>query len=205
MLKEQSDHHELLEEFRPLNQYAFSKHQFDIWVKYQKLLDQVVGLKYFNVYGPNEAHKGSMISMIYKMYYQILEKGKVRLFKSNDPNQFADGDQCRDFIYVKDAARMTCEFLENSTCGIFNIGTGIAGTWNQLAHATFKAMGKEPKIEYVDTPPALAKQYQNYTCADMNKYKEKKGLDKKKSPCDYSLEDGVLDYVQNHIMKDERW
>ena len=195
-----SDDIDHLEDLRPLNLYGFSKHLFDVWAKQQGILDQIVGLKYFNVFGPNENHKGHMASMVYKMLPKIEQEGVVHLFKSSEPDRFSDGDQCRDFIYVKDAARMTCEFLFNNISGIFNIGRGTPTTWNQLASALFQAVGKEKNIEYVDMPKDLASQYQNYTCADMQKYLKKHGH----APT-YNIEDAVKDYVQGYLLKDKRW
>ncbi|MES2122188.1 MAG: ADP-L-glycero-D-mannoheptose-6-epimerase, partial [Chlamydiota bacterium] len=116
-----------------------------------------------------------------------------------------DGGQCRDFIYDKDAVRMTCDFLENDLGGLFNIGTGETTTWNALAKAVFKAVDKPVQIEYIDMPGDMAKQYQNYTCAEMGKYKEKLSLAPAQSPCKYTVEEGVIDYVRNYLLKDERW
>ena len=137
-----NDHHDLLEELKPLNLYGFSKYYFDLWAKQQGILNQIVGLKYFNVFGPNENHKGRMASMVYKMLPIAQNEGTIRLFRSSEPDRFGDGDQCRDFIYVKDAVRMTCDFLKNDLGGIFNIGSGQTTTWNQLAKAVFKALEK---------------------------------------------------------------
>lgn len=195
------DDHAQLQHLEPLNIYGFSKYAFDLWLKQQGLLDQVVGLKYFNVFGPNENHKGHMASMVYKMVSVVQEKKNICLFASSDPAQFADGEQCRDFIYVKDAVQMTCGFLKNSLNGIFNIGSGIATTWNSLATAIFKALKTPPKITFIDMPKELAFQYQNYTCADMTKYQKKV----KQLICQYSIEDAVEDYVQNYLMVDKRW
>src|SRR5262249_52733829 len=154
---------------------GFSKYLTDLWMQRENVLQKVVGLKYFNVFGPNEYHKGHMASMIYKMTEKAIKEGKVQLFKSNDP-RFAHGEQCRDFIYLKQAVEMTCKLLDpkhRHICGIYNIGQGKPTTWNELTRALFKALGKEPVIEYVDMPPDLAKQYQNYTCADMTKFRQK--------------------------------
>ncbi|MBS0607201.1 MAG: ADP-glyceromanno-heptose 6-epimerase [Parachlamydiales bacterium] len=199
------DNHAEIESLKPLNLYGFSKYYFDLWLKQQGLLDQVVGLKYFNVYGPNENHKGRMASMVYKMLPIAQKEGVIKLFKSSEPDRFGDGEQCRDFIYVKDAVRMTCDFLENDLTGIFNIGSGKTTTWNDLANALFKALDKPSRIEYVDMPEALLGQYQNYTCADMSKYKEKTGLPNAQPSCEFSTEQGVADYVRNYLLKDERW
>lgn len=148
-----SDHHDLLEELKPLNLYGFSKHLFDLWAKRQGVLDKIVGLKYFNVFGPNEHHKGRMASMVYKMLTPAKHEGVIHLFRSSDPDRFSHGDQCRDFIYVKDAVKMTCDFLQNDIAGIFNIGSGVPTTWNHLASALFQALSKPAKIEYIDMPP----------------------------------------------------
>jgi ADP-L-glycero-D-manno-heptose 6-epimerase len=199
------DDHERLEELKPLNLYGFSKYYFDMWAKQQGILNQIVGLKYFNVYGPNENHKGRMASMVYKMLPIVQKEGKIRLFKSSDPKNFKDGDQCRDFIYVKDAVRITCDFLENTLSGIFNVGSGQIATWNTLASAVFTAVDKPAQIDYIDMPEDLIGQYQNYTCADMGKYKEKMKMHSSKNPCHYTIEEGVYDYVKNYLLTGERW
>lgn len=197
-----SDNHSELEDLKPLNLYGFSKYYFDLWAKQQGILDKIVGLKYFNVFGPNENHKGRMASMVYKMLPIVQNEGKIRLFKSSEPDRFADGDQCRDFIYVKDAVHMTCGFLENMIGGIFNIGTGETTTWNALAKAVFNAVDKPVQIEYIDMPSDLSRQYQNYTCADMRKYQRSTS---QTSFCKYSIEEAVFDYVRNYLIEDKRW
>jgi ADP-L-glycero-D-manno-heptose 6-epimerase len=191
-----SDNHEVLENLKPLNLYGQSKHWFDLWALREGVLDQLVGLKYFNVFGPNESHKGRMASMVFKMVPAVQKEGAVRLFKSTDPDQFADGGQCRDFIYVKDAVRMTCQFLEDPRGGIFNIGMGQPTTWNQLATAIFKALNKPVHIEYIDMPQDLGAQYQNYTCADMNKCGLKVAFD---------IEPAVDDYVNHYLIPGKVW
>jgi ADP-L-glycero-D-manno-heptose 6-epimerase len=143
-----------------------------------------------------------MASMVYKMVPVVQKEGKIRLFKSSDPANFADGGQCRDFIYIKDAVEMTCGFLSNTHGGIYNIGTGEATTWNQLAKAVFKALDKPVHIEYIDMPTDLKGQYQNFTRAEMQKYKTKTGII---SPCAYTIESAVEDYVRNYLVKDARW
>ena len=199
-----SDDENLLESLRPINMYGYSKHLFDLWAKDQKILDKIVGLKYFNVFGPNENHKDEMSSMIYKMKEKIQRDGKISLFKSNDLDNFKDGEQKRDFIYVKDAVKMTCFLIEDAfknVSGVFNIGSGIATSWNELAKALFNALKMPVEIEYIDMPKELDRQYQNFTKADMTKlkkiYKDKFELT--------SIEDGVKDYVQNYLLKRERW
>ncbi|MFC2049078.1 ADP-glyceromanno-heptose 6-epimerase [Chlamydiota bacterium] len=189
-----------LDTFEPLNMYGYSKHLVDLWLKNQNVLDQVVGLKYFNVYGPNEYHKGRMSSAIIKMVPDALNTGKIRLFKSSDPKKFPDGGQIRDFIYVKDAARMTIQFLENNLGGIFNIGSGKEESWKALAEAVIAALGKKVEIEYIDMPADLIGKYQNYTCADMGKSKKEKLL-----LTEYSLEGAVKDYVQNYLTLGKHW
>ena len=195
-----SDTHDLLDHLEPLNLYGKSKHLFDLWAKKEGVLDQLVGLKYFNVFGPNESHKGRMASMVYKMIPVIQKEGVIRLFKSSAPEKFPDGGQCRDFIYVKDAVEMTCDFLNDNRAGIFNIGRGEPTTWNQLASAVFKALNKPLNIQYIDMPADLVLQYQNYTCADMKKYSQDKELNFR-----YDTEKAVEDYVQNHILLDHQW
>lgn len=195
-----SDDHRLLEKLRPLNLYGDSKHRFDLWAKAEGVLDHMVGLKYFNVFGPNEAHKGRMASMVFKMVPLVQKDGVVKLYRSTEPDRFPDGGQCRDFIYVKDAARMTCEFLENSRGGIYNIGMGKPTTWNELASAIFAALDKPVQIEYIDMPKDLAKQYQNYTCAEMDKYRQNR-----ESFLNYTINTAVKDYVCNHLVKGQPW
>lgn len=186
---------------QPLNMYGFSKQLFDQWALNRGVLDRLVGLKYFNVFGPNETHKGRMASAITKMVPQILKGEKVRLFKSTEPFRFADGEQKRDFIYVKDVVRMTCEFLENDQYGLYNIGSGRASSWNELADAVYCALDRPPQIEYIDMPPELVNKYQNYSCADM--VRTSKAL-KEKSEC-RSLKHSVFDYVRNYLLSGEKW
>ncbi|NBO24297.1 MAG: ADP-glyceromanno-heptose 6-epimerase [Chlamydiae bacterium] len=199
------DRHDLLKDLKPMNCYAFSKHAFDLWAHNQNVLNHLVGLKYFNVFGPNEAHKGKMASMVYHLYHQILSTHKAHLFASNDPINFKDGEQVRDFIYVKDVARLTCSFLENSLNGIYNLGSGQPRTWNEIAKTVFKAMGKPLKIEYISMPEHLAKSYQNYTAADMSKLS--KDLIESKEPHFYvtPTEDAIKDYIQNYLMAGRLW
>lgn len=196
-----TDDHDALESLRPLNMYGFSKHLFDLWAKTEGVLDKVVGLKYFNVYGPNELHKGRMASAITHMLPAIKKEGGVRLFKSSEPGRFGDGEQKRDFIYVKDAARMTCAFLENDASGIYNIGSGIPSSWNQLAKALFRAVDKPEKIEYFDMPADLIGKYQNFTCADMRKTVSVLKEDALTLP----LDEAVCDYVRNYLLSGKIW
>jgi ADP-L-glycero-D-manno-heptose 6-epimerase len=199
------DAHEELHSLKPLNPYGYSKHLFDLWALEHGCIDKMVGLKYFNVYGPNENHKGRMASMVCKMAPQVTKEGVIRLFKSTEPNRFPDGGQCRDFIYVKDVARMTCDFLHNDIGGVFNIGAGQPATWNELAVALFKAMNRPVNIEYIEMPADLARQYQNYTCADMTKFLKTMGYKKEQPITQYSLEEAVRDYVQGYLLKDAAW
>lgn len=195
------DNESMLENLQPLNMYGFSKQLFDLWVKNQGVLDKVVGLKFFNVFGPNEAHKGRMASAIAHIVPTAQKDGVVRLFKSSDLKNFSDGGQKRDFIYVKDAARMVVAFLENDATGIYNIGSGQANTWNDLAKAVFASLGKPMKIEYIDMPQDLVGIYQNYTCADMTKTAR---VLKSAAQC-VPLEASVKDYVQNYLLSDRTW
>lgn len=196
-----SDDEDMLDELVPLNMYGYSKHLFDLWLKNEGVLNQFTGLKYFNVFGPNEAHKGRMASAITHIVPKALKEKSVSLFKSSDPEHFADGEQKRDFIYVKDVARMTCAFLENDATGIYNIGTGVPGSWNQLAKAVFKALNLPANIHYIDMPADLTGKYQNYTCADMRKTNQVLGDSSHCMP----LEDTVVEYVRNYILKEKTW
>jgi ADP-L-glycero-D-manno-heptose 6-epimerase len=196
------DDHESLELLKPLNLYGFSKYYFDLWAKQQGVLDRIVGLKYFNVYGPNENHKGRMASMVYKMVPIVQKEGVIRLFKSSDPARFGDGEQCRDFIYVKDAVRRTCDFLCSEVGGIFNIGTGQTTTWNQLAQAVFRGLDKPVEIDYIEMPKELSGQYQNYTCAAMDKSRKQMAGS---VPCQFTVDQAVAEYIQDYLLKDERW
>jgi len=158
--------------------------------------EEVVGLKFFNVFGPNEYHKDDMRSVIHKSYGQILETGKVKLFKSYK-EEYKDGEQMRDFIYIKDVVDMTLYFLQNPEInGLYNIGTGKARTWVDLVTAVFNAMDKPVNIEFIDMPENLKEKYQYFTQANIDKLRNT-GYDKPIS----SLEDGIIDYVQNYLMK----
>jgi len=197
-----SDDEAALEELRPINMYGYSKHLFDLWAKRQGVLDRIVGLKYFNVFGPNEWHKGRMASLVYHVTPVAEREGVIRLFKSSDPDHFPDGGQMRDFIFVKDAVKVTCSFLENEIGGIYNVGRGVAESWNSLAKAIFKGIRKEPKIEYIPMPQDLVGKYQNYTCADTEK------LHRALKPEQYgcaTLDASVEDYIQNHLLTGKPW
>lgn len=195
------DKEQAIFELQPLNMYGFSKQLFDQWAYQEGVLDKLVGLKYFNVFGPNEYHKGRMASAVSKMVPQILQGEKVKLFKSSNPHLYADGEQKRDFIYVKDAVRMTCAFLENSAGGLYNIGSGVPSTWNELTTAVFHALNLAPQIEYVDMPADLINKYQNYSRAEMAKTK---GVLKEQAEVE-PLKQSVADYVQNYLVNNSRW
>ena len=187
----------LIPELKPLNKYGLSKQMFDMWVIENNLLNKFVGLKYFNVFGPNENHKGEMRSVVNKSYEQIKKTGKMGLFKSYNP-EYKNGGQKRDFIYIKDAVEMTTFFDTFNPgfnqSGIFNIGSGKAITWNDLAKAIFKAMSLEPCIEYIEMPENLKEQYQYFSEADITKLR-KAGYKNKI----ISIEESVCDYVKNYL------
>ena len=158
-----------LERLKPLNLYGQSKHWMDLHAWREGWLDRIVGLKYFNVFGPNEYHKGDMRSVVCKSYAQVLNTGVIQLFKSYR-QQYGDGEQRRDFLYVKDAVAMTLHLAANPAAnGIFNIGSGNARTWNELARAVFAALGREPRIEYIEMPESIRDKYQYFTQADIGK------------------------------------
>jgi ADP-L-glycero-D-manno-heptose 6-epimerase len=184
-----------LERLRPLNLYGQSKQWMDLHVWREGWLNRVVGLKYFNVFGPNENHKGDMRSLVCKSYAEVLKTGVIQLFKSYRP-QYRDGEQRRDFLYVKDAVAMTLHLAANPAAnGIFNVGSGKARTWNDLARAVFAGLGREPRIEYIDMPESIRDKYQYFTQADVRKLLAT-GYD---SPIT-SLEDAVRDYVVNYLV-----
>lgn len=190
-----ADDESALQELKPLNLYAKSKQDFDLWARAEGILDRIVCLKYFNVYGPNEWHKGEMRSMVCKGFEQIAAEGKVRLFASDRP-EYPDGGQQRDFVYVKDAVDMTLWFDEHrDVSGIFNVGTGEANDWNRLMKAIFAALDREPVIEYVPMPEHLKGKYQYHTCAEMEKLRSR-GYERPVTV----LEDAVRDYVLNHLV-----
>ena len=185
-----SDSDEVTPGLKPLNVYGYSKHLFDLWALKNGLERELTGFKFFNVYGPNENHKGDMRSMVNKGYRQVKETGKIRLFKSHRPG-YKDGEQKRDFIYVKDAVELVYHFVENpAKRGIFNIGTGSAHTWNDLARAIFRALDLKPNIEYFDMPEVLRGKYQYFTEADLAKLKNS-GAAVKFTP----VREAVKDYV----------
>lgn len=192
-----SDDHAKLNTLRPLNIYGYSKHLFDLWMSQKGFLAQCVGVKYFNVFGPNEYHKGEMRSMVLKAYYQIHEHKRIKLFKSHRA-EYKDGEQKRDFVYIKDAVQMTLFLWEHKhAAGIYNIGSGNASTWNMLATAVFKALKLPVQIEYVDMPESVRDQYQYYTRADMAKVRDT-GYRVPLMPLDVA----ISEYVQEYLMKD---
>ena len=192
-----SDDDETSYKIRPMNKYGFSKQLFDLWVLNNNLSGKVTGFKFFNVFGPNEYHKGDMRSLINKAFFQIRETGKVRLFKSYR-NDYADGEQVRDFIYIKDCLDVIWWFLRNpKTCGIYNLGTGKARSWNDLVRSIYSALGQKPKIEYIDMPESIRNAYQYHTESKMEKLRA--------AGCSVefrSLEESVRDYVSGYLQKD---
>ena len=184
-----------LERLKPLNLYGESKHLMDLHAWRQGWLERLVALKYFNVFGPNEEHKGEMRSVVNKSFAQVMQTGVIRLFKSYRP-EYGDGEQRRDFLYVKDAVRMTLHLAEHrQAAGIFNIGSGKAHTWNELAGAIFSALGREPRIEYIEMPQTIRDKYQYFTEAKIEKLRST-GYKQPITP----LSEAVRDYVQNYLV-----
>lgn len=182
-------------DLRPLNMYGYSKQLFDLWMRREGLRDRAIGLKYFNVYGPNEDHKGTMRSVVAKAFEQVRDTGTIELFKSYRDG-IADGEQTRDFLYVKDAAAITA-FLARAprASGVYNVGSGIERNWNDLARAVFAALGRPPHIVYVEMPEVLRGKYQYRTVATIDRLREAGWT----TPAT-SLEDGVADYVRNYLV-----
>ncbi len=189
------DRHDLLVRFKPLNLYGKSKNDFDNWVVLQKESPPFwAGLKFFNVYGPNEYHKGRMASVIFHAYRQVKETGRLKLFRSHRPD-FKDGEQRRDFIYVKDVLEILFFFfLKKPTSGIYNVGTGKARTFNDLANAVFDSCGSPKSIEYIDTPSDIRESYQYFTEAKISKLRNAGYAEPLTT-----LEEGVTDYVRNYL------
>ena len=184
-----------LERLEPLNLYGESKHLMDLHAWRQGWLERLVALKYFNVFGPNEEHKGEMRSVVNKSFAQVMQTGVIRLFKSYRP-EYGDGEQRRDFLYVKDAVRMTLHLAEHrQAAGIFNIGSGKAHTWNELAGAIFSALGREPRIEYIEMPQTIRDKYQYFTESKIKKLRSA-GYEQPITP----LSEAVRDYVQNYLV-----
>lgn len=200
-----SDDHKGISKLMPLNKYGYSKQLSDEWILNQKKKPKVwFGVKFFNVFGPNEYHKGKMSSVVFQSFNQIKSVGEVKLFKSHRPD-YKDGEQLRDFVYVKDVVRAMIELIETgkkkpSISGIYNLGTGEARSFHDLVKATYAAMDVKPKIQFIDMPVELRNQYQYYTQADMSKLK--KALPKFKFS---KLEDAVSDYVKTHLAQDNQY
>jgi ADP-L-glycero-D-manno-heptose 6-epimerase len=200
------DDHAVVDQLQPLNPYGISKNEFDKWALQQSAEGHTpagwTGLKFFNVYGPNEYHKGRMASVIWHSFNQINKDGEVKLFRSHRPD-FKDGEQLRDFIYVKDVVAVIGWMMEqmlagewkDSLNGLYNLGTGMARSFADLAKATFTGMGLQPNIRFIDMPEDIRDKYQYFTEADMSKL-HNAGYDQ---PF-YSLEDGVVDYVRNYLI-----
>lgn len=185
-----------LSRLRPLNAYGYSKQLFDQYAAAHGLLSRMVGLKFFNVYGPNEAHKGEMRSLVHKAYDQVCDTGAVKLFRSYRP-EYKDGEQRRDFVYVKDVVNMTLHLATNaSASGLYNIGSGEAHTWIELMSAMFAAMGREPKIEFIEMPLAMRDRYQYFTQADIGRLRSA-GYTAAPTP----LRDAIADYVQGYMQR----
>jgi ADP-L-glycero-D-manno-heptose 6-epimerase len=195
-----SDDHNKIGKLKPINMYGYSKQLFDLWVLKNKLENKIAGIKFFNVFGPNEYHKEEMTSVIFKAFHQIKETGKVRLFKSYK-KEYPDGGQMRDFVYVKNCLDVMWWLFNNQKVnGIFNLGTGKARTWNDLIKAVFAAMRLKTNIKYIEMPGSLRDQYQYFTQAQMDKLKAAG------CPVEFSsLEDSVRDYVVNHLQQTDQY
>jgi ADP-L-glycero-D-manno-heptose 6-epimerase len=188
-----------LDTLRPLNMYGYSKHLFDLHAKRAGFLNQIAGLKYFNIFGPNEDHKGDMRSLVHKSTAQVQTEGVIRLFKSYRSG-YRDGEQKRDFLYVKDAVAMTLHLATTpKSNGLFNIGGGKARTWLDLARAVFAALKRKPKIEFIEMPEAIRDKYQYFTEANLSRLRATGYT----APVT-SLEDAVSDYVRNYLVPDQR-
>jgi len=188
-----------LDVLRPLNMYGYSKHLFDLHARRGGFLKKIVGLKYFNVFGPNEDHKADMRSLVHKSFAQIEEHNVIQLFKSYR-SDFRDGEQKRDFLYVKDAVAMTLHLAATGKAGgLYNIGSGMARTWIDLANAVFAAVGKKPKIEFIEMPEVIRDKYQYFTQANIARLRAT-GYKAKVT----SLEDAVADYVRHYLIPDQR-
>ena len=188
------DDENTIEQLRPLNMYGYSKQMFDLYAKRRGYLEKLLGCKFSNVYGPNEQHKGDMRSVALRCFEQIRATGKMRLFKSYRP-EYADGEQLRDFIYVKDAVAMVLHLFESGCSGLYNIGSGRAESWNALAGAAFAALERPVDIEYIDMPESLRDRYQYYTCADIGKL-HRSGYDRAAA----ALTEAIRDYFHNYLL-----
>jgi ADP-L-glycero-D-manno-heptose 6-epimerase len=192
------DNEDELEKLRPMNMYGYSKHMFDLWAKRHGLLAQITGVKFSNVYGSNEHHKGDMRSVVRRAFEQISETSGLQLFKSYRP-EYADGEQKRDFLYIKDAVNMILFLMDHPDgAGIYNIGSGRAETWNALAAAAFAALDKDVNITYIEMPDHLKDRYQYYTKAEMGKL-QALGYDREVT----SLHDAIDDYISNYSLQDK--
>jgi ADP-L-glycero-D-manno-heptose 6-epimerase len=188
-----------LHQLRPLNMYGYSKQMFDLYAAQRGILDKIVGLKFFNIFGPNENHKGEMRSLVNKAYDQVAQMGEIRLFRSYRPD-YADGEQKRDFLYIKDAVAMTLHLAaSDDASGLFNIGSGGANTWLDLANAVFSALDKPPHVRFIDMPEDLRARYQYFTQADIGRLRAA-GYTTPVMP----LRDAVTDYVKNYLMPARR-
>lgn len=193
------DSHDVVEKLEPLNPYGRSKNEFDKWVLAQERKPFFwAGLKFFNVYGPNEYHKGRMASVVFHAYNQIKKTGGMKLFRSHNPD-FKDGEQLRDFVYVKDVVEVILFMMEKQPqSGLYNLGTGKARAFKDLVSSTFGAMRLEPRISFIDTPEDIRDKYQYFTEADMAKLRAAGYLN------DFTtLEEGVSDYVSNYLTEDK--
>ena len=194
------DSEDALEQLVPLNMYGYSKHLFDLHLFRSGLLKKVLGIKFFNIFGPNEFHKGKMASAVLRMVPELLQTGSIQLFSSQNPS-YADGEQLRDFMYVKDAVSVVIDLMFSSCCGIVNVGSGEASSWNRLAKAVCSSLQKPAKITYTSMPQELFGKYQYFTQADT----EKLSKVLQRQICRYSLEDAVLDYVTMHVVPEKTW
>jgi ADP-L-glycero-D-manno-heptose 6-epimerase len=189
-----SDADEVTPRLQPLNPYGESKQQMDLWALEEGVLDRVAGLKFFNVFGPNEYHKGEMSSFIFKAFHQIRNEGRVRLFRSHRPD-YRDGEQQRDFVYVKDCVDVVWWLLQNpSVNGLYNVGTGEARSWLDLVRAISTALDRQPEIDWVDIPEVIREGYQYHTQAEMGKLRAAGYT----APFQ-ALEESVVDYVRSYL------
>lgn len=194
-----SDENENTLRLKPLNIYGFSKQLFDQFIIRNNLDTQVTGLKFFNVFGPNEYHKENMRSMVHKAFEQYQATGRINLFKSNDPN-YKDGEQKRDFIYVKDCVKIVWWLYHNNITGIFNVGSGKANSWISLAKSVFDSLSVDQRIEFIDMPLELSEKYQNFTLADISKL-NRAGYHYEF----FSFEEAIADYIQNHLLQKDQY
>ena len=192
------DRTEAISELRPLNMYAYSKQMFDLYAQRNGMLNRITGLKFFNIFGPNENHKGEMRSVVHKAFQQIGDTGTMELFKSHR-EEYDDGKQKRDFLYVKDAVKMALHLAENDANGIYNIGSGEANSWIDLVNPIFEEMGITPNIKFVEMPQCLRENYQYYTQAKIGKLRST-GYKTPVTP----LRDAVKETVRDYLTQDKR-